>query len=267
MFNAQNSYWVALLVAIMLCWSSESMAETGVHGYIIPTAAGPRAPSIVVCSSTSNPIESGRQGRLADRRMTGLDSRRFSASICIPVGGESGPRGFADPRGFSIPIEVAEAIEVVEHSLVAHFEHDSSNFDDVEALPALGVIVSWLDATPNAGIKLQGHTDSTGTPEYNLQLSHRRVESVKSLFVEKGVAADRIRTEWYGENNLLLVLLGRQRDNRRVTIEVYQIIEDEVLDVFVPPVPVDASSGIEVPNVEPVNDPNYKPLPFPLDEE
>ncbi len=182
---------------------------------------------------------------------------------------EAGPRGFASPRGFSIPIEVAEAIAVVEHNLVAHFEHDSANFDDVEALPAFDVVVSWLIATPNAGVKLQGHTDSTGTPEYNLQLSQRRVESVKTLFVEKGVASDRIRTEWYGENNLLLALLGRQRDNRRVAIEVYQIIEGEVLDAFVPPAPVDAATGVETPEVEtvPVHDPNYEPLPFPLDEE
>jgi hypothetical protein len=200
--------------------------------------------------------------------MTGLDSRRFSASVCLPLGGETGPRRFSVPREFSIPIEVAEAIEVVEHNLVAHFEHDSANFDDVEALPAFGVIVSWLVATPDAGVKLQGHTDSTGTPAYNLQLSQRRVEAVKALFVDRGVASDRIRTEWYGENNLLLALLGRQRDNRRVSIEVYQIIEGEVLAKFVPPVPVDAATGVETPEVEafPVHDPDYEPLPFPLDE-
>lgn len=261
MLNVRNTYWVALLVAIMICWGSEAMAETGVHGYTIPTAEGPRAPSIAVCSSTSNPIEGGTQGRLADRRMTGLDSRRFSASVCLPVGGETGP------RGFTIPVEVAEAIEVIEHSLVAHFEHDSANFDDVEALPALDVIVSWLAATPDAGVKLQGHTDSTGDPAYNLQLSQRRVEAVRALFVEKGIAPERIRTEWYGENNLLLEVLGRQRDNRRVDIEVYQIVEGTPSEEFVPPVPVDASTVIgvvETPASVVVEDEDYEPLVFPL---
>ena len=267
MLNVRNTYWVALLVAVMICWGSDAMAETGVHGYTIPTAEGPRTPSIAVCSSTLNPIAGGIQGRLGDRGMTGLDSRRYSASVCLPIGGDKGP------RGFSVPVEVAEAIEVVEHSLVAHFEHDSADFDDVEALPALDVIVSWLTATSNAGIKLQGHTDSTGSPEYNLQLSQRRVAAVKDIFVEKGVAPERIHAEWYGENNLLLVLLGRQRDNRRVDIEVYQIIEGEPLTTFVPPVPVDASTVIgvvETPTVDtvvvPVHDPNYEPLPFPLEE-
>lgn len=268
MLNVRNTYWVALLVAVMICWGSEAMAETGVHGFSIPTAEGPRAPSIAVCSSTSNPIEGGTQGRLSDRRMTGLDSRRFSASVCLPIGGDTGP------RGFTVPVEVAEAIEVIEHSLVAHFEHDSATFDDVEALPALDVIASWLAATPDAGIKLQGHTDSTGSPEYNLQLSQRRVEAVKSIFVEKGVASERIRTEWFGENDLLLSVLGRQRDNRRVDISVYQIVEGEPLAEFVPPVPVDASTVVGVVETPAageievsVDDPDYKPLPFPLDEE
>lgn len=264
MLNARNTYWVALLVAIMICWGSEAMAETGVHGYTIPTAEGPRAPSIAVCSSTLNPIAGGVQGRLGDVGMTGRDSRRFSASVCLPIGAETGP------RGFTVPVEVAEAIEVVEHSLVAHFEHDSADFDDVEALPALDVIVSWLVATPNAGIKLQGHTDSTGSPEYNLQLSQRRVAAVKAIFVEKGVEPSRIRAEWYGENNLLLALLGRQRDNRRVDIEVYQIVEGEALLEFVPPVPVDNSAVVDVvetPVSVVVEDPDYEPLPFPLAEE
>lgn len=266
MFNARNVYWVALLAAIMICWGSEAVADTSVHGYSIPTAEGPRAPSIAVCSSASNPIEGGTQGRLSDRRMTGLDSRRFSASVCLPVGVESGPRGFNG--GFTVPVEVVAAIEIIEHKLVAHFEHDSAEFDDIEALPALDVIVTWILSTPNAGLKLKGHTDSTGTPEYNLELAHRRTESVKAIFVEKGVESARIRTEWYGEGQPILALLGRQRDNRRVEIEVFQIISGEVLEAFIPPLPVDAV-GPETPSaaVETVEDENYEPLVFPLPED
>lgn len=264
MSNARNTYWVALLAAILICWGSEAAADTSVHGYSIPTAEGPRAPSIAVCSSTSNPIEGGIQGRLSDRGMTGLDSRRFSASVCLPIGAESGP------RGFTIPVEVVEAIEIIEHTLVAHFQHDSAEFDDIEALPALDVIVAWINATPNAGLRLKGHTDSTGTPEYNLELAHRRTEAVKALFVEKGVESDRIRTEWYGEGQPILALLGRQRDNRRVEVEVFQIVEGEVLEAFVPPVPVNFTVP-EVPDstaVETaVEDGNYEPLVFPLPED
>jgi outer membrane protein OmpA-like peptidoglycan-associated protein len=163
---------------------------------------------------------------------------------------------------------VVEAIEIIEHKLVAHFEHDSAAFDDIEALPALDVIVAWIISTPNAGLKLKGHTDSTGAPEYNLGLAHRRTEAVKALFVEKGVESDRIRTEWYGEGQPLLALLGRQRDNRRVEIEVYQIISGEVLEAFIPPVPVNFAVP-EVPDsaaVETVTE-DYEPLVFPLPDD
>jgi outer membrane protein OmpA-like peptidoglycan-associated protein len=166
-----------------------------------------------------------------------------------------------------VPIEVIEAIEVVEHKLVAHFEHDSAEFADLEALPALDVIVSWLTATPIAGVRLKGHTDSTGSAEYNLELAHRRTEAVKALFVEKGVPATRIRTEWYGEGNLLLALAGRQRDNRRVEIEVFQVVEGEAVEAFVPPVPVDFAVPGVVTETTVVNDPNYEPLVFPLPED
>jgi outer membrane protein OmpA-like peptidoglycan-associated protein len=163
---------------------------------------------------------------------------------------------------------VVAAIEIIEHKLIAHFEHDSATFDDIETLPALEVIVTWIISTPNAGLKLKGHTDSTGTPEYNLELAHRRTESVKALFVEKGVESTRIRTEWYGEGRPLLALLGRQRDNRRVEIEVYQIISGEVLEAFIPPVPVDFV-GPKVEKVEKEEIPReaYKPLVFPLPED
>ena len=280
MLNARNTYCAAFISVALLCLGTESLADTQVHGYSIPTAEGPRAPSIAVCSSLSNPIENGRQGRLADRRATGMDSRRYSASICIPVGADSGTRKFTTPvevvpsvNIVIIPIEVVNAIEIVEHSLVAHFDHNSAEFDDIEALPALDIIVSWMLDTPRAGIKLQGHTDATGSPEYNLELAHQRVAAVKALLVKKGVPATRIRAEWYGENKLLRAVLGRLRDNRRVDIEVYQIVEGEILADFVPPEPIDASTligtgEVAAPVWAPVlDDPNYVPLPFPLDED
>jgi OOP family OmpA-OmpF porin len=122
-----------------------------------------------------------------------------------------------------VPLAVVEAIEKVEHSLVAHFDHDSFVFNDPEALPALDVVVAWLVATPEAGLKLSGHTDSTGSEEYNYLLSQQRAERVKALFVAKGIASDRIETFWYGEEALLVDLPGRYRENRRVDIEIFQI--------------------------------------------
>jgi outer membrane protein OmpA-like peptidoglycan-associated protein len=48
-------------------------------------------------------------------------------------------------------------------------------------------------------IEVQGHTDDQGEPDYNLDLSQRRVEAVRSLLVDSGVAPDRLVARGYGE--------------------------------------------------------------------
>jgi OOP family OmpA-OmpF porin len=47
-------------------------------------------------------------------------------------------------------------------------------------------------------VEIGGHTDSTGSREYNLDLSRRRARAVKEYLVKKGVAEGRITTRGYG---------------------------------------------------------------------
>jgi len=121
---------------------------------------------------------------------------------------------------------VLKAIENVELDLITHFEHDSTSLKELEGT-SVNVLVNWLVNTGDAGIKLTGYTDSTGTPKYNLELSLRRTESVKAFFVSKGVPPERIETEGLGETNLFMAVLGRLRENRRVTIETFQVSNEE----------------------------------------
>jgi outer membrane protein OmpA-like peptidoglycan-associated protein len=50
-------------------------------------------------------------------------------------------------------------------------------------------------------IRLEGHTDSNGSDEYNMELSKNRVQSVKDFLVANGVDPSRIELLWYGESN------------------------------------------------------------------
>jgi len=74
----------------------------------------------------------------------------------------------------------------------------------------------------NVYLEIQGHTDSTGTPEYNQRLGWQRAESVRRYLHSQGVALERMATISYGEdaptqpNN---TAEGRAR-NRRVEIVV-----------------------------------------------
>ena len=54
-----------------------------------------------------------------------------------------------------------------------------------------------------ARVTLEGHTDATGSEEYNLRLSQRRAESVVAYLVRRGVAGERLRAADFGEYRLL----------------------------------------------------------------
>ncbi len=71
-------------------------------------------------------------------------------------------------------------------------------------------------------LEVEGHTDSTGTTDYNMGLSERRADAVRGFLVDQGVPSRSITARGYGEsrpkasNN---TPEGRQR-NRRVEIHI-----------------------------------------------
>lgn len=52
---------------------------------------------------------------------------------------------------------------------------------------------------PQTTILIEGHTDNTGTPEYNMELSRKRAYAVGDFLAAKGVLASRMDMKWYGE--------------------------------------------------------------------
>jgi outer membrane protein OmpA-like peptidoglycan-associated protein len=69
-------------------------------------------------------------------------------------------------------------------------------------------------------IEVAGHTDSTGTSEYNRQLSQRRATSVADYLVTRGVAQARLMTAAGGENHPIASNATEQgrAANRRVEV-------------------------------------------------
>ena len=52
---------------------------------------------------------------------------------------------------------------------------------------------------PETNILIEGHTDNTGSADYNMELSKKRAYSVSEFLQSKGVAASRMNIKWYGE--------------------------------------------------------------------
>ena len=70
-----------------------------------------------------------------------------------------------------------------------------SAFDD-----EIARIAEVMRENPGVQAVVEGHTDSTGTPEYNMWLSERRANAVKTMLVEKhGVPESQLKAVGYGQ--------------------------------------------------------------------
>ncbi|MGB3341421.1 MAG: OmpA family protein [bacterium] len=67
---------------------------------------------------------------------------------------------------------------------------------------AVVTIRKVLDGNPNITIEVQGHTDSRGSAEYNLNLSDQRAGAVKNYLVSKdNIESSRLVAKGYGESH------------------------------------------------------------------
>jgi outer membrane protein OmpA-like peptidoglycan-associated protein len=79
-----------------------------------------------------------------------------------------------------------------------------------------------LLAYPSLHLSVEGHTDSIGTPEYNMKLSQRRADAVREYLVSNNINAANIQAVGLGEANPVAsnsTAQGRQQ-NRRVEMVV-----------------------------------------------
>jgi outer membrane protein OmpA-like peptidoglycan-associated protein len=93
----------------------------------------------------------------------------------------------------------------------------------------LDTIANSLAKYPDSLIDVMGHTDSTGSESYNLDLSKRRADAVANYLTLRGVSRARIETVGYGETYPVAdnsTPEGRSM-NRRVEIRITPISREE----------------------------------------
>ena len=84
-------------------------------------------------------------------------------------------------------------------------------------------IANFMKRHPQVYLLIEGHTDSVGTYEYNIDLSKRRAEAAKRLLVKYGIAPGRIFTKGYGYTRPLATnKTGQGRaKNRRIEFKIF----------------------------------------------
>jgi len=83
-------------------------------------------------------------------------------------------------------------------------------------------VAQVLNKYPQTRIRVEGHTDSTGSEEYNQKLSESRAEAVKNALITRGIDPARIETIGMGESSPIAdntTEAGRQL-NRRVRVVI-----------------------------------------------
>lgn len=116
----------------------------------------------------------------------------------------------------------------------ALYEHGSAELKDA-ARTQLQKLGELIKRNASATFVIEGHTDSTGTPERNQQLSEERAESVKAWLVENmSIDPERIQTVGLGSAKMIVppsayndtvqgeidAEIIRQQLNRRVEIVI-----------------------------------------------
>jgi len=134
-----------------------------------------------------------------------------------------------------LPLGVFGTVEILPIQAITSCEEELSRLLEVARIEfAPGSVVlnvasgPVLDLAARAAgdcpgtLRVEGHTDNTGNPAFNDQLSLRRAEAVRAAMIERGVPSGRLVAAGYGQNNPVgdnNTEDGRAR-NRRIEIRI-----------------------------------------------
>lgn len=107
---------------------------------------------------------------------------------------------FTPAPGDSLVMELRVGLKRAVENSLATLRNVFFDFGEATLKPASCVELdrwaSQLKGQPGWVVRIEGHTDSVGDAAYNLALSQRRAQAVRSYLVDKGVEPNRV--EWVG---------------------------------------------------------------------
>jgi outer membrane protein OmpA-like peptidoglycan-associated protein len=146
-----------------------------------------------------------QEQQLAEEKKARAESERFAREALAKVAEATIKQ---DDRGTVIILPGSVLFESGEATLMS------------AAQQKISLLAEQLRNKKSSIITIEGHTDSRGTPETNMQLSQQRADSVRNYLISQGVSAERIRAIGMGESRPIAsnsTSDGRAQ-NRRVEI-------------------------------------------------
>ena len=133
-------------------------------------------------SALKNPPASSTAGAPAGNAQGGAGE---GAGVVANAGtvGDSGGNGASAPAG------VARLV---------YFDFDSAEIRP-EFVAVIAAHAHAIAANASIHVRLEGHTDERGSPEYNIGLGERRAQAVRRALLLQGVGEAQVATVSYGE--------------------------------------------------------------------
>ena len=69
-----------------------------------------------------------------------------------------------------------------------------------ESMGIINEVVDLMKEHPDLNFSVEGHTDSDGDDAFNMELSQKRAETIKSTMIDMGIASDRLESRGLGES-------------------------------------------------------------------
>ncbi len=139
-----------------------------------------------------------------------------------------------------------------------HFKFNSDK-PDKDSQAVLKSLAATLNKHTDLAIRIEGHTDSVGYDQPNLDISQRRADQVREALVKNGVAAERLQSQGMGDRQPIesnKTPQGQEK-NRRVEFVIAGTLQ-------APPVPEPAPAPAAVIPPEPPPTPQpVAPQPLP----
>lgn len=121
-------------------------------------------------------------------------------------------------------VETRPATRIVENEYPAQtatvqFDLESAELHDVTAFNGT---VDIINTYPQAQVEINGYSDTTGSEDYNQQLTERRAQAVAEHFKARGIDTERMTIKGMGETNPVASNETREgrEENRRVEVIV-----------------------------------------------
>jgi outer membrane protein OmpA-like peptidoglycan-associated protein len=195
---------------------------------------------IVSCAGTTQTERKTKEGVLVGAGLGAIlgqviggdtEGTLIGAGIGAAIGGLAGSQvgAYMDRQEQALRSAVAASeaasIQRSQNVLTATFKSNTFFAYDSSTLKAgayteLDRVARVLRDFPQTRIRVEGHTDATGSAEYNMKLSERRAQAVGNALTQRGVDPVRMETMGFGESQ---PVSSSDADNRRVNIVIIPI--------------------------------------------